>query len=417
MTTIPVSMTNFCRDLCQLGTKQAVVDKVKQGRINGNDIFAKYGRTSTEFSFLSGQEDIQPIVLEGMLDVFVGLKAAPVEARKLPKTKRPPNAKKQKKKKAEELTPISWEENIYDALRFAVKNKRAENVRIIANRCRAHLELSDNNGFTVLIRAAATEDNANVVNILLNEFRANPCAVDKCGCSALWYAVRNNRGNTVRLLLEHSRVAEFIDLADYHGGFTPLHAAIRNGFSGLVQVLLGAGANVLAVDTQGLSYLYFAENRQEIIQMLADHPNSLELFNLVNCAGHAPLATAVLVSSDEIVQLLIESHPADFLSVDGHALKAFILACLFGRAAIVGSFLDKDTNFLDLQVTEGKTALILAAEHGHEELVKLLVERGADRHVRDNRRLIALEWAYEKHQKNSDLASLLQNHDGMEEVD
>ena len=44
---------------------------------------------------------------------------------------------------------------------------------------------------------------------------------------------------------------------------------------------------------------------------------------------------------------------------------------------------------MNLQDFEGKTALMHAAGNGHAEIVRLLLEAGADRNLRDNRGKVA----------------------------
>jgi len=98
-------MRRFTDHLNHLKNENAVEKWVNQDRKKANEVvFAKYGDNHfTLFSYLCG-EDIQPIVLEGMLNVLVSLTAAPEEAenlkeaRKLPRTKTLPNAKKPIKK-------------------------------------------------------------------------------------------------------------------------------------------------------------------------------------------------------------------------------------------------------------------------------------------------------------------------------
>lgn len=63
----------------------------------------------------------------------------------------------------------------------------------------------------------------------------------------------------------------------------------------------------------------------------------------------------------------------------------FFTAIQSGDTGRVRELLTSDPALVRVKDAEGATALHYAAEHGHREIVKLLLERGADINARDDR--------------------------------
>jgi len=70
--------------------------------------------------------------------------------------------------------------------------------------------------------------------------------------------------------------------------------------------------------------------------------------------------------------------------VDEDGLTLLHWAADRGHTDIARLLLDRDKNLLDMQDSEGQTALHYAASCGHRELVSLLISFGADVEVKDN---------------------------------
>jgi len=275
----------------------------------------------------------------------------------------------------------------------ATEDNRMEVVRLLVGHPSAaeFVNLAGGSGFTPL--ALVTKSGSpGIVNVLLDA-GADPRAVFKEGMTALHQAVASNNKKVVRALVSHPLAAEFVDLATADGD-TPLHFAVFRGRPRMVKALLDAGANVLAVNTSGASALAIAVrcDNKEIVEMLADHHKSLDLFNLTT-KGFTPLMIAASLGRRKMVKVLVQKHP-DWLAVVSNGLTAFLIACSQGHARTAGLLLDKDTSQLEAKTTEGCTALILAAKGNHGSTVDLLVERGADKSAKDKTHgLTAAEWA------------------------
>jgi ankyrin repeat protein len=73
--------------------------------------------------------------------------------------------------------------------------------------------------------------------------------------------------------------------------------------------------------------------------------------------------------------------------------KTYLDAVEQGDTELVKEQLDSGSFDVNESDEHGRTALIKAAKHGHVDIVRVLVSRGADVNARDNRGTNALYWA------------------------
>jgi ankyrin repeat protein len=83
---------------------------------------------------------------------------------------------------------------------------------------------------------------------------------------------------------------------------------------------------------------------------------------------------------------------------------ALMMASQFGHAEVVKLLLDRGAK-LDLQVSGGPTALLIASAHGNTEVVKLLLENGANPDLKTIEGKTAYDYA-----KNDEIKTLLTNY-------
>jgi ankyrin repeat protein len=163
-----------------------------------------------------------------------------------------------------------------------------------------------------------------------------PKSLDSGGFTPLLYAARENCIACVDMLLKHGAD---IDLPD-PDGVSPLQVAIMNANWDLAKRLIEAGADVDQWDIFGEAPLFSAIGQRQRID-----------------GGHASIDEPNETKGIDIVRLLLEHHANPNMQ-------------LFFRPANVRG----GTSTL----TRGSTPLIRAAANDDKEVVKLLLENGAD---------------------------------------
>jgi uncharacterized protein len=203
-------------------------------------------------------------------------------------------------------------------------------------------------------------------------------------------------------------------------GARPLSHAARSGHLQMVDLLLARGAPIDARNLAGATALYFAAEGSHIsiAQRLIERGADVKL---TGRSGISPIAAASYAGNDVIVEALL-AHGADERVTDETGKPPIIYAAAGARFDIVKRLLARnidinarysndltllmwasgpDENAPEAQAVKiisylldagahvddrddrGRTALMIAAEGGHEEIVNLLVARGADASLKD----------------------------------
>ena len=203
-------------------------------------------------------------------------------------------------------------------------------------------------------------------------------------------------------------------------GARPLSHAARSGHLQMVDLLLARGAPIDARNLAGATALYFAAEGSHIsiAQRLIERGADVKL---TGRSGISPVAAASYAGNDVIVEALL-AHGADERADDETGKPPIIYAAAGARFDIVKRLLARNIDVnarysndltllmwasgpdekapetqavkiisylldagahIDDRDNRGRTALMIAAEGGHEDIVNLLVARGADASLKD----------------------------------
>ncbi len=167
------------------------------------------------------------------------------------------------------------------------------------------------NGFP-LLQIAACHERPEVLQVLI-EYRANVNMLGLCGHTPLLDACARHSPEALRCVQALLAAHADVNLAVTAEHCVPLAGAARSGSPGVVQALLGAGANPNHLDSLGMNPLHWAcdynvirtaEDRQAIVQMLVDagaHVNE----QAANNYNITPLHLAAYWSPLQTVRVLL----------------------------------------------------------------------------------------------------------------
>jgi cytohesin len=185
------------------------------------------------------------------------------------------------------------------------------------------------------------------------------------GSSPIMEAAKLGDARIMKMLLDAGAEPEGKD----QDGQTAMMMAISKGYLPVVEMLVQAGANVNAKET--------FHNQTPLMWAAAAPRNAAEMVRLLLSKG-ADYKPRALVS-DWGSQITSEPR-AQYRPIGG--LTALLYAAREGCYYCVDS-LAKAGADVNLPTPEGVTALMLALDNDHNEVAKLLLDRGADPHVWD----------------------------------
>ena len=156
-----------------------------------------------------------------------------------------------------------------------------------------------------------------------------------------------------------------------------------------VKYLLSKGVSPNAVDINGNPMLLLAikDNSEKVIDLLlSDKKIDVDLSNK---SGETPLMMASIQGNLALVQTLVLKNKA---MVDHIGWTPLHYACAKGHFD-VAQFLVANGAKVDALSVGNTTPLMMAVQSGNEQLVKLLLDKGADLQIRNNNGLSAIDIA------------------------
>jgi ankyrin repeat protein len=236
----------------------------------------------------------------------------------------------------------------------------------------------DWNGVTALMAATTNITNGERWMDLFLDHKGDVKVTDKFGRTALHHAAMNGSYDAISVLLKHGADMEAVDSS----GKTPLLRAAWHRGVDPVKALVDAGAKIDAVDAIGDNALMLTmkwgkeEKSLEVAKVLLENNIPVNLFNKENVSA---LTSSIFYKKMECAKLLL-AHGADpsLTGTDGFtpAIQAVFLNDHDIASEFLKLLLEKKPTNLNSKF-DGKTAMMIAKEKGHDKCLEMLKEAGA----------------------------------------
>jgi uncharacterized protein len=255
------------------------------------------------------------------------------------------------------------------ALHWAARSGDPRTVRLILIAGAALDDADYTRNRTPLIYAAMSGDLA-VVQALLDQ-GANVNLVTKDDRTALSMAVARNHANVAQLLLDRGADPN----VQQGPGRGPLWSAVYNGQTKIIHALLDKGAKP---DSETLNAAIFSPegqaNRLDIVRLLLDRGAPVETMKMA--VTDSPVANAVVGGFPRIVELLLE-RGANPNEKGPEGMTLLMVAASLKNGLEQAKILLARGADLNARGDLGLTALSIAHLEGTDETVKFLESRGA----------------------------------------
>uniref|UniRef100_T1IHG8 Uncharacterized protein n=1 Tax=Strigamia maritima TaxID=126957 RepID=T1IHG8_STRMM len=244
---------------------------------------------------------------------------------------------------------------------------------ISANLLQTAMNKQAGNGWSPLL-VASEQGHLEVVNILLQN-HARVDVFDESGKAALHVAAEKGHRAVVDVLLQHKA---FVN-ARSKVGITPLHLAAMNGYNQLVTSLIesnGAMMDAFSLSKQTPLHMAAQNGQLQVCSTLLDLKADS---NTTDELGQTPLHLAAENDHSDVVKLFLKHRPELVSMANSNGFTCAHIAAMKGSEAVIEELMrfNKVLVITARNKTSDSTSLHLAAEGGHDDVVRMLLTAGA----------------------------------------
>ena len=263
------------------------------------------------------------------------------------------------------------DEEGFTCLMHAAGEGHMETVRYLVGLGQVDVDQADGDHSTAL-HVAVEQNHADVVQVLIDA-GADIEKKDGMGRSPLLFACQDVDLDIVKILV---RAGAELHVTDYDG-FTCLITAAEKGRTETVRYLVGLGqvdVDQRDVDLNAALYEASVQNHADVVRVLIDVGTDLEK----PYAGGSSLLFACMGGCLDVVKMLVQAG-AELRVTDNHyGRTCLITAAKKGRTETVRYLVGLGQVDVDQADGNHNTALHVAVEKNHADVVRVLIDAGAD---------------------------------------
>jgi len=187
----------------------------------------------------------------------------------------------------------------------------------------------------------------------------------------LMNAAENGTIPLIELLIEHGADVSALSSS----GFTPLIVAAAGGHLDVVKIFLAKGADVNAMHDEGVDALMYAAagGHTDVVKCLVEHGANV---NQLHIQGGSALMEAATAGSLDVIQVLVDAG-ADVLLKDNDGVTPLMSSASQGHLNVTEFLIEKNVE-VNAKANSGGTALMFASAGGYFEVCEYLIKKGAN---------------------------------------